>query len=163
MKTPQEIAQEAAEAFVHVQEYAPYSSRTWEAWPWLHLGGRPTAEIVPHGDLPPVEVERIYREAVARLIEGAIVAHQSQSPVPSPVGDEILAKIRAGTLEAARDPESFGRSIFLGWLCLQQGHLDFLHAVMDGPEAAAIREAEARGRAAGYRAGLEDGRKETKS
>jgi hypothetical protein len=106
------------------------------------------AEVLGRAFLAPL------RRALAERILVAVRRHASRCPAPSPVSDGRLAKIvgrdalwvsRADD-RYERDPAAQDRHDLLE-------HLDFLHVILDGPEAAAVSEAYGRGRRAGFAEG----------
>lgn len=132
MKTPEEVAKGAAERLVTVASASPQDYHRPHD---VRIGGW-TNRSHDREEYAASEADSI-RKHVAPAIAAAIREALARCPVPSPVSDERLAQIRRYH-ESHLDGGSAARHDLLA-------HLDFLHRVMDGPEAEAVREAYARG------------------
>lgn len=151
MKTPEQIAREAAERLVRVEKMAPYSASSR-----VLLG---ELQIIYNDDIPFLENRWLHplRKELYSILLAAIEAALCQCPVPSPVSDERLEEIdeRITDLLRAYSPNQPSPSSNLKSLVDQRQHINHLHRVFAGPEAADYQN----GYDDGYKRGLEEGRK----
>lgn len=139
MKTPEEIAREAAERLVTAGEYQQYG----RLWDWVFVNGQPVFESIPHQSTE--DAVAMLRSLCAPVILAAIETALYQCPVPSPVSEERLEEVRV-YVRRIRDqhPTTVVDDLFQ--------HIDHLHRILCGPEAEAMQAMYD----LGYRRGRED-------